>query len=114
MDNKVTQRQLLQRRKNYIVSAVARISSEQVRVRRVREQLSQVYALIYPGVAPLNGVATAGGALAVGMNYSGDDRHRTSEWGCHLSGDAILWKWRQFNDKKRSTPVSRDLHRRRR
>jgi len=70
MYNKVTQRRLLKKIK-YIV---ARISNEQVRVRGVRERLSQVHALIYPGVAP-----QGGDALAVGMNYSGDDRHRTSE-----------------------------------
>jgi hypothetical protein len=39
MDNKVTQRQSLQKRK-VIVTTVAMLSSEQVRVRRVRERLS--------------------------------------------------------------------------
>jgi hypothetical protein len=68
-----------------IVNTVARISSEQVRVRRVRERLSQVHVLIYPGVAPQGGDATA-----VGMNYSGDDKHRATEWRYHLSGDALL------------------------
>jgi len=79
-----------------IVNTEARISSEQVRVRRVRERLYRVHALIYPGVA----------------SQGGDPRRRASKWGCHLGGDAILGRWRQFNDKK-STRMNRDLHRRR-
>jgi len=90
MDNKVTQRRLLQRRKKCIVSTVARISSEQVRVRRVREPSAHAYI---PGRSASRwGCHCSGDALAVGMNYSEDDRNRTSEWGCHLSGDAILWR----------------------
>jgi len=46
-------------KKEYIVSTVARIGGEQVRVRRVRERLPS--ALIYSGVAPLGGDATAVG-----------------------------------------------------
>jgi len=55
-----------------IVNTVARIRSEQVRVRRVRERLSRVHALIYPGVAPQGGDATA-----VGMPL---------RWGCTTVG----------------------------
>jgi len=70
MYNKVTQRLL--KKKKYIVSAVARNSSEQVRLRQVRKRLSQVYALIYPGVALLGGDATAaGGPLQWGWTTVG-------------------------------------------
>jgi hypothetical protein len=40
---------------------MARLSREQIRVRRVRERLIQVHALIYPDVLPLGGDATAVG-----------------------------------------------------
>jgi 2,3-bisphosphoglycerate-independent phosphoglycerate mutase len=59
MDHNVTQRRLLKRTKS--VTIVARLSSEQIRVRPVRERLRQMHALICQGVVLLDGVAIAEG-----------------------------------------------------
>jgi hypothetical protein len=54
------------RKREYTVIIVARLSSsEEIRVRLVREWLSQVHVLIYPGVEQLGG-----DAAAVKMNYN--------------------------------------------
>jgi hypothetical protein len=70
---------------------VARLSREQNRIRPVRERLSQINALIFPGVVLLSGVATVEGMrlqwgrTTVGMNYNGD---------VGRGGDAIQCRWR--------------------